>query len=274
MILAHPPMISIHAPHARGDAHRLSRWRDIAISIHAPHARGDHVSRLIRRADAEFQSTPLMRGATRLPACKLGRHADFNPRPSCEGRHDEEGQRLRVRISIHAPHARGDAGGPHGVLLGHISIHAPHARGDFCEYPAISRRALFQSTPLMRGATQSVCGMSIHVKFQSTPLMRGATVIPTTIAQQIIKFQSTPLMRGATSIAHRLRLRRVISIHAPHARGDSSYPAHVSPPVYFNPRPSCEGRPRRPATRCARCHFNPRPSCEGRRTRIPKSKGD
>ncbi len=62
------------------------------VSTHAPHARGDS----FRRADKPvglFQPTPLMRGATR-PTGRCTGAGCFNPRPSCEGRHDPR-HRLR-----------------------------------------------------------------------------------------------------------------------------------------------------------------------------------
>ena len=40
-----------------------------------------------------------------------------------------------------------------------------------------------------------------------------------------------------------------------------SMPRHMA---YFNPRSSCEERPRRAATSHRRCDFNPRSSCEER----------
>ena len=58
----------------------------VLISIHAPHARSDITANL-NLAKAEFQSTLLMRGATRL--------RNINARHAV--------------ISIHAPHARSDA---------------------------------------------------------------------------------------------------------------------------------------------------------------------
>ena len=102
------------------------------ISIHAPHARSDLSSR-----------------------SSLTRTSNFNPRSSCEERHDEQPEKqLRPRpISIHAPHARSDqtaqpqrwqqpyfnprssceerlrfTAGEFGFEI--ISIHAPHARSD------------------------------------------------------------------------------------------------------------------------------------------------
>ena len=56
----------------------------------------------------EFQSTPLMRGATSYIAHYTG----------------------RTTVSIHAPHARGDFIVCALFLLLMVSIHAPHARGD------------------------------------------------------------------------------------------------------------------------------------------------
>ena len=123
-------------------------------------------------------------------------------------------------------------------------------------------------------------------------------------------------MRGATLVATERVIRALVSIHAPHARGDlisddvaydykwfQSTPlmrgattSTTAPPTWpscFNPRPSCEGRPRGrgcadgraqvsihaphargdplPLTLTTRLpSFNPRPSCEGRRTWSPR----
>ena len=79
-------------------------------------------------------------------------------------------------------------------------------------------------------------------------------------------FQSTLLMRGATdSRAYGPRETQEISIHAPHARSDSS-PGWFGQQRYnFNPRSSCEERlDRAKAVRVSR-NFNPRSSCEERR---------
>ena len=56
----------------------------------------------------QFQSTPLMRGAT-------------NYRIVLAGYYD---------VSIHAPHARGDLDSGNINIEEIVSIHAPHARGD------------------------------------------------------------------------------------------------------------------------------------------------
>ena len=57
------------------------------------------------------------------------------------------------------------------------------------------------------------------------------------------RFQSTPLMRGETR--HKTHAEQVIaiSIHSPHARGDKRSRYSILYKRYFNPLPSCEGRP-------------------------------
>ncbi len=149
-------LISIHAPHARSDRRcipflngmtdfnprssceerrkRMSRPR--ASSHFNP--RSSCEERLVRlnkfaQLD-EFQSTLLMRGATRPSpsSCRIPIH--FNPRSSCEERPVALPRAVwKLRISIHAPHARSDGcavAGTDAVLA--ISIHAPHARSDSC----------------------------------------------------------------------------------------------------------------------------------------------
>ena len=220
--------ISIHAPHARGDGYQSSHSLSISLFQSTPLMRGatEHkpatiqisyfnprpscegrrISRAMAGNATAFQSTPLMRGATdtrqqagkhmifqstplmrgatrrRTPAGRPARY--FNPRPSCEGRPFPVGAE------------------PEGYL---ISIHAPHARGDADGASKATIAASFQSTPLMRGAT------SLHLHH---PCMQ--------------KFQSTPLMRGATQHGRKRGDYRLISIHAPHARGDRER-EHASP---------------------------------------------
>ena len=151
---------------------------------------------------------------------------DFNPRSSCEERHEYHGRETRRidRISIHAPHARSDAPEIKDLREEIISIHAPHARSDQMvndwQSVFITR---FQSTLLMRGATLiKVCWTTMH-RFQSTLLMRGATFDGSGNIS-ISTFQSTLLMRGATFSETERTDDLIISIHAPHARSDSLGP--------------------------------------------------
>ncbi len=234
-----------------------------------------------------FQSTPLMRGATRWARPTSTSPACFNPRPSCEGRLDPKaGEYARLRVSIHAPHARGDDELLDVVVRDVVSIHAPHARGDSTLMVPSSLTLSFNPRPSCEGRPRTL------------RCRRGR-----------YSFQSTPLMRGATCVARADRGPRVVSIHAPHARGDPCATPTCPGRARFNPRPSCEGRPKTayaldealafqstPLMRGATCApprickegivsihaphargdkydgdktytgegFNPRPSCEGR----------
>ncbi len=79
-------------------------------------------------------------------------------------------------------------------------------------------------------------------------------------------FQSTPPMQGATRYLHERLDDGGISIHAPHAGGDSRWSALcMIIQLDFNPRPPCRGRPRTERTGPRVRYFNPRPPCRGRR---------
>ena len=99
--------ISIHAPHARSDPFDFMFLVAQQISIHAPHARSDSMNPDVKalkkhfnpRSSCEerqhhiiplvfviiFQSTLLMRGATRSGLLSII-PPNFNPRSSCEER--------------------------------------------------------------------------------------------------------------------------------------------------------------------------------------------
>ena len=122
-----------------------------------------------------------------------------------------------------------------------ISIHSPHARGD----PLIGAETLkigqFQSTPLMRGETSATITASQDMLFQSTPLMRGETAELVKItACRLISIHS-PHARGDSTVIY-FNIIRWISIHSPHARGDFQLDLLYSRQTDFNPLPSCEGR--------------------------------
>ena len=103
--------ISIHAPHTRGDlARNKVRWI-VSISIHAPPTRGDLICTSISVTSGDFNPRPSYEGrlqsGPRLPVS----WRYFNPRPSYEGRRHRLYRPYGVhRISIHAPHTRGDSG--------------------------------------------------------------------------------------------------------------------------------------------------------------------
>ena len=171
----------------------------------------------------------------------------------------------RLRISIHAPHARSDGRG------GSITLLTP-----------------FQSTLLMRGATPVLRSALEVFLFQSTLLMRGATALSTQdeplyfisihapharsdfarVGQEIfgLEFQSTLLMRGATRLGENGRRRSQISIHAPHARSDPTSCGRRVTNLFQSTLLMRGATPRRPAqVHKLERNFNPRSSCEERR---------
>ena len=153
---------------------------------------------------------------------------DFNPRSSCEER----------RGRLVKWHRRGRYFNPRSsceerrlsslVLCrdADISIHAPHARSDL----------------------PTICELIGKDKFQSTLLMRGATIPGGIPVRRTCSFQSTLLMRGATKVHSGRCIRRLISIHAPHARSDKRDGGRVFGAQDFNPRSSCEERLRQVGT--------------------------
>ena len=199
-----------------------SRGENGWISIHAPHARSDCGSSTCAQ-DCGFQSTLLMRGATRQRARRLRGGLDFNPRSSCEERRTDYEhidiitafqstllmrgatfvctdwpyypRYFNPRSSCEERHGWQQI--PHDC---HISIHAPHARSDLAD-EVDEVRAL---------------QISIHAPHARSDTMR----LQKTCACS--PFQSTLLMRGATCIAVTYFFLGNISIHAPHARSDMS----------------------------------------------------
>ena len=207
------------------------------VSIHAPHARGDKTLVMVIQTIL-FQFTPLMRGATGSEASSI-RRTCFNSRPSCEGRHAVAGVLLLAHVSIHAPHARGDQEQQeqflehmfqftplmrgatsyafYEIIRKVVSIHAPHARGDLCSSRFVASRSVSIHAPHARGDTEGHFTMRGAV-FQFTPLMRGAT--PNSRATSEAKrFNSRPSCEGRPRPNY-AQCADSVSIHAPHARGD------------------------------------------------------
>ena len=171
------PCISIHAPHARSDV-EVIRGKDTSyISIHAPHARSDDTLYAIQRGNESFQSTLLMRGATRRFHQLLVR---------------------AISISIHAPHARSDYLG----MTRAFGLYNFNPRSS-CEERLITfggffHGFVFQSTLLMRGATcfkMWLLPNAFYFNPRSSCEERRRT---RSIRFELCKFQSTLLMRGAT----------------------------------------------------------------------------
>ena len=149
--------------------------------------------------------------------------ADFNPRSSCEERHDTQDLMDKcLAISIHAPHARSDVLELHIDKPREISIHAPHARSDLREEAELyakstisihapharsdrtagnkigNERPISIHAPHARSDWRMYNMLLKHKLFQSTLLMRGATMTRPAFCWNPSLFQSTLLMRGAT----------------------------------------------------------------------------
>ena len=193
-------------------------------------------------------------------------------------------------ISIHSPHARGDVLKPFLYALSERFQSTPLMRGETNRADAAAVFRIFQSTPLMRGETNRADAAAVFRIFQSTPLMRGETCTCFMIAARATAFQSTPLMRGETFVRtwavsrfsfqstplmrgetklvkyNHVHVR--ISIHSPHARGDSI--ASISALIWshFNPLPSCEGRPDQRMLFYAPFEFQSTPLMRGETIRV------
>ena len=191
-----------------------------------------------------FQSAPLSRGETIGSSWEPPSFTNFNPLPSCEGRPRQSAYAFKLAmISIHSPHARGDA--PHALIDGLrvISIHSPHTRGDVLLREPFCARVYFNPLPSCEGRRVARCSTRccatyfnplpscegrpamLHLDarlypFQSTPLMRGETLRLTPVAALICAFQSTPLMRGETTRTS-WRERRGRFQSAPLIRGET-----------------------------------------------------
>ena len=155
--------------------------------------------------------------------------------------------------------------------VGLISIHSPHARGDARHKNALVNQLNFNPLPSCEGRLSYKCDLSTFHVFQSTPLMRGETA-QRSFEQDFGKISiHSPHARGDPSPDNH-QANHVISIHSPHARGDrNDHQGHFQH-AYFNPLPSCEGRPAcRLRQRLRVCYFNPLPSCEGRQHKLPKN---
>ena len=141
----------------------------------------------------------------------------FNPRPPYEGRPAELFSKILCHVSIHAPHTRGDQSKVDGCVIRIVSIHAPHTRGDRRVRSALSS-ILFQSTPPIRGATCWIWSRGVFRSFNPRPPyegrqdgFRGLIIIVVSI--------HAPHTRGDFLVFDSIH-KPLVSIHAPHTRGD------------------------------------------------------
>ena len=148
-------------------------------------------------------------------------------------------------ISILSHLTRGDRAVPKNRVLTLISIHSPHARGDF--YRAGGSRvsqSYFNPLPSHEGRLIWTRFLRRFKKFQSTPLTRGETRHNLELLKQLGISIHSPHARGDTPTAIACHMSPYISIHSPHARGDPDDGGDARRRAHFNPLPSHEGRPR------------------------------
>ena len=123
---------------------------------------------------SQFQSTPLMRGATFT--CPLDfRHLKcFNPRPSCEGRLCRSRYTPRPLLFQSTPLMRGaTAGMTINQMRIDVSIHAPHARGDDSFSDSQTAGGCFNPRPSCEGRPAADYFSSWPVCFNPRPSCEG-----------------------------------------------------------------------------------------------------
>ena len=148
-----------------------------------------------------FQSTPLIRGATVNESHCRPPVDYFNPRPSYEGRRFFWHTRDLKRADFNPRPSY--EGRPHQTTV------------------LVPTALTFQSTPLIRGATRIGLKHGKHLAFQSTPLIRGATCAGVRPPSPSGHFNPRPSYEGRLGECLRDGHAAIISIHAPHTRGDT-----------------------------------------------------
>ena len=192
----------------------------------------------------------------------------FNPRTSCEVRHAGWASTFGTgAISIHAPRVRCDTIGNIAIInilifqsthlvwgatwvISRISMGMtyfnPRTSCEVRRYKnlLIEEIDLFQSTHLVWGATPKLhknikqLVISIHaprVRCDSEPM-----------DYRVLCYISihAPRVRCDILLIQKSRCNIVISIHAPRVRCDNIFSSFHKALIYFNPRTSCEVRPR------------------------------
>ena len=233
--------ISIHSPHARGDTMCFINLPCLIYFNPLPSCEGRRKWCRREWPPEQFQSTPLMRGETTLTLALIYLML-FQSTPLMRGETHMASESVQdVRISIHSPHARGDATAGEGK----------------------QQTKLFQSTPLMRGETRLAIQSVSKSPFQSTPLMRGETMFRYAPRGQSNHFNPLPSCEGRQDQSLQARVAEDFN-PLPSCEGRLSFADALLVFLYFNPLPSCEGRrfclPAFPVAN----NFNPLPSCEGR----------
>ena len=236
-------LISIHSPHARGDRPRCIRRSTHNYFNPLPSCEGRLFHAIREKRRRLFQSTPLMRGETRIGWTIWPDRGHFNPLPSCEGRPGERNLCANDHEFQSTPLMRGEtANGASCFLTQYISIHSSHARGDPLSIIVPSPLSVhFNPLPSCEGRPLKMLGVMTDDEFQSTPLMRGET------------------LRAAIAWTERGYFNPL-----PSCEGRQADQSGGKRAAHFNPLPSCEWRQNERHIHHSGHYFNPLPSCEGR----------
>ena len=164
----------------------------------------------------------LLRGATvhgyPIPAkFTVSIHAPLarsnNRRPEC---------RLDCLVSIHAPLARSNDAGFDLTAVYVVSIHAPLARSNFSLILLVFSQFRFQYMLLLRGATPLKFAPLKSTPFQYMLLLRGATLTDAEVESLYQSFNTCSSCEEQQTPENRPSCPRVVSIHAPLARSNST----------------------------------------------------
>ena len=118
------------------------------ISIHSPHAGGDADIVQLSVISSYFNPLPSCEGRHRRTDDQRASDAGIYRLSSCDK------PLGRIPISIHSPHARGDCAEVLTAMLANHFNPLPSCEGRRLAAVAAADRKRFQSTPLMRGETQ------------------------------------------------------------------------------------------------------------------------
>ena len=149
--------------------------------------------------DPEFQSTLLMRGATSRSGCHRRQKDNFNPRSSCEERPGplpSASTMARFQSTLLMRGATPEW--LQATIDDLISIHAPHARSDHASRPLTLPSVHFNPRSSCEERLRSRRRSGLRKNFNPRSSCEERLASTATIPVQIEQFQSTLLMRGAT----------------------------------------------------------------------------
>ena len=211
----------------------------MTISIHAPLAGCDDFLKNVFTGNWISIHAPLAGCDVTMPLT-VPKHLHFNPRTPCGvRRHCRPRALCGRRISIHAPLAGCDAALRDKASEFFISIHAPLAGCDDRVYSYIRQENEFQSTHPLRGATLTFSQDRRKLSHFNPRTPCGVRLLMARIRGLKPEFQSTHPLRGATFDCNIIRIKCIISIHAPLAGCDEQGPRGATGPQDFNPRTPC-----------------------------------